>query len=198
MKTYSNKSNAKRAAIKQGLETFEIVQQEDLSWAIVVPAVEVAPVVEEVKEINEHEQELINQYGYVECPHCSISLFNGVGSHLDEVNGTKIKHEKFQFCCLGCDEEFGPEIQKVARKEKTKDGIKIEKNREEQNGVKRPSVGGLCRQVWDACDVFFAQHDKSPKPADLKETAIANGWNLNNVSIELYQWRKFNGLSKKK
>ena len=30
-------------------------------------------------------------------------------------------------------------------------GLIIEKNRPEQNGVKRPSAGGLCRAVWDAC-----------------------------------------------
>lgn len=44
------------------------------------------------------------------CPHCGIHLDNGVGLHNDEVNGKKIKHDKFELCCLACGEEFGPSI----------------------------------------------------------------------------------------
>ena len=49
------------------------------------------------------------------------------------------------------------------------EGLKIEKNREEQNGIKRPSVGGKCRAIWDALDesqnieqkeVIFARSSK--------------------------------------
>lgn len=56
--------------------------------------------------------------GYTHCPHCGIHLSNGVGLHNDEVNGKKIKHEKFELCCLACNEEFGPEI-KVKREVKS-------------------------------------------------------------------------------
>src|SRR5688572_21089010 len=31
----------------------------------------------------------------------------------------------------------------------TSKGLKIEKDREQRNGVKRPSAGGACRAVWD-------------------------------------------------
>src|SRR5574343_1485505 len=48
--------------------------------------------------------------GFSHCPHCGIDLANGVGEHMQEVNGTYIKHERFQYECLGCGEEFGPEI----------------------------------------------------------------------------------------
>ncbi|MGI9141976.1 MAG: hypothetical protein ACR2IJ_02190 [Fluviibacter sp.] len=56
------------------------------------------------------ESRLMREYGTEVCPHCGIDLHNGVGEHLQEVNGTSIKHDKFQFACLGCGEEFGPVI----------------------------------------------------------------------------------------
>lgn len=72
-------------------------------------------------------------------------------------------------------------------------GIKIEKDREEQNGVKRPSVGGACRAVWDVCDKLYAD-GVMPKPAVIKPIAEEKGWNTNNTVIEMYQWRKFMGI----
>ena len=59
----------------------------------------------------------------------------------------------------------------------------------EQNGVKRPGPG-KCLEVWEYLD----QHGNM-KPKDLQPVAEEKGWNLNNAQIELYQWRKFNGIS---
>lgn len=59
----------------------------------------------------------------------------------------------------------------------------------EQNGVKRPGPG-KCLEVWEYLD----QHGNM-KPKDLQPVAEAKGWNINNVQIELYQWRKFNGIN---
>lgn len=67
---------------------------------------------------------------------------------------------------------------------------KIEKDREERNGIKRPSVGSLCRAVWDALDAIGT----SASAKDVKALAEENEWNQNNASIEFYQWRKFNGI----
>lgn len=75
---------------------------------------------------------------------------------------------------------------------------KIEKNRPEQNGVKRPSAGGLCRSVWDALDDLREKNNAVPTSTDVKLLAEANNWNPNNASIEYYQWRKFNGIVKAK
>ena len=72
-------------------------------------------------------------------------------------------------------------------------GIKIEKDRPEQNGIVRPSVGGKCRAIWDACDALHAK-GTMPMPKVIKELAQENGWNENNAVIEMYQWRKFNGI----
>lgn len=74
-------------------------------------------------------------------------------------------------------------------------GLIIEKNRPEQNGVKRPSAGGLCRAVWDACWAHQAATGTPPTAKEVKAIAETNGWNTNNASIEYYQWRKFNGIT---
>lgn len=79
-------------------------------------------------------------------------------------------------------------------------GLRIEKNREERNGVKMRSTGGACRQVWDALQSMML-HDEAtgvasiPTVADIKKLATEKGWNVNNASIEYYQWRKFNGIT---
>jgi hypothetical protein len=78
--------------------------------------------------------------------------------------------------------------------EQVASGRKIEANREEKNGVKRPSAGGLCRAVWDFCDERRASTGAAPTVADVKLEATARGWNSNNASIEYYQWRKFEGI----
>jgi hypothetical protein len=65
--------------------------------------------------------------------------------------------------------------------------------REERNGVKRPRENGKCWQVWNHLD----QHGNM-EAKDLREVAVAKGWNVNNCLIELSQWRKFSGVGKPK
>lgn len=72
----------------------------------------------------------------------------------------------------------------------------IEKNRPEQNGIKRPSAGGLCRAVWDAMDELREQNGGNVPTSDMvRALAGTKGWNINNAMIEFYQWRKFNGIT---
>lgn len=58
--------------------------------------------------------ELRNVGGFRHCPGCNIDLHNGVGEHNQEVNGKYIKHDQFQYACLGCGAEFGPAIKRKA------------------------------------------------------------------------------------
>lgn len=69
----------------------------------------------------------------------------------------------------------------------------IEKDREERNGVKRPSAGGMCRSVWDWCDANVTGNT-IPSAKQVKEAATQHAWNANNASIEYYNWRKFMGV----
>ncbi len=49
-------------------------------------------------------------HGHTHCPACGTHLSNGIGEHNQDVNGKPIKHDRFQFACLACGEEFGPAI----------------------------------------------------------------------------------------
>lgn len=68
-----------------------------------------------------------------------------------------------------------------------------------QNGVRQP-IRGVCADVWAACTnlVDGENPDVCPTLAQVKELAAVHGWNLNNVTIEFYGWRKFHGYSTKK
>ena len=74
-------------------------------------------------------------------------------------------------------------------------GLKIEKDRPEQNGIKRPSAGGKCRAIWDALDEYRTNEGELPDAKFVRTLAAENGYNPNNASIEFYQWRKFNGIT---
>ena len=88
----------------------------------------------------------------------------------------------------------GREVRAGYTRENVNKGYKIQKVRPEQNGVKRPSEGTLCGNVWAALDKL--REEKGMAVAtDLQGLADANGWNRNNVMCEFYQWRKFNGIS---
>ena len=64
------------------------------------------------------------------------------------------------------------------------------RRRPKPNDVKRPKAGGACAAVW----AWLDQHGNCPIEA-IRQAAEKQGWNVNNAPIELYQWRKFRGLS---
>lgn len=70
-------------------------------------------------------------------------------------------------------------------------GYKIDPVRPEQNGVKRPSAGTLCGAVWEYLDANPASTAK-----EMVAIAADRNWNRTNVLCELYNWRKFNGLTR--
>ena len=61
-------------------------------------------------------------HGLTNCPSCGCHLSNGIGEHLQEVNGKAIKHGKLEFACLACGEEFGAPIRKASKKATTGKG----------------------------------------------------------------------------
>lgn len=84
--------------------------------------------------------------------------------------------------------EAAPAPAITTSKPKKAPALKVE--RVEQNGVKRPASGGLCAAVWEYLD----KHPKATAK-DLREVAPSKEWNVNNVTCEFYQWRKFNGIT---
>lgn len=152
---------------------------------------------------HEDNQYYVKKCGTANCPHCNVHLSNGL-LHADDGDGNgdplMLKHEWF---CMGCGEEFGEELPadyytvKPVADRHTGSGLKIEKARPEQNGVKRPSAGGKCRAVWDALDELLSELEagEAVTAKMVKDLAADEGWNANNASIEFYNWRKFNGIS---
>lgn len=66
---------------------------------------------------------------------------------------------------------------------------------ETRNGVRRP-IKGKCAEVWNALDNMLP--DSVPTIGNVRDLAKANGWNINNATIEFYAWRKFHGLNNKR
>lgn len=158
----------------------------------------------------EHDAVLVAQYGVSNCPHCNAHLSNGawdsdslVQSHIHnhEMKAAVECNEQLdkKFWCMACDTCFGEDRVPMNLAAKARDvamgvGIKIEKNREERNGIKRPSVGGVCRTIWDAADEFNAANGRIPKLKEMKAIATAKAWDLTTTSIQYYTWRKFMGI----
>lgn len=206
VKFYSSKSNAKRAAVKANIdmETAVLNTNEAGHFAYTAPVVEevapVAPVVEVAAPAapvaDTNAQWYIDRCGHSHCPHCEIGLDNGLmdfNSMVETAGSYKAAFalQQHEWSCMGCGGEWGPEMTAPGA---TGTGIKIEKDREERNGVKRPSIGGVCRAIWDACDTFSAAQGRAPASKEVKLMAETYGWNANNASIEYYQWRKFMGI----
>lgn len=95
-------------------------------------------------------------------------------------------------------------------------GLKIEKDRQESNGVKRPSLGGITRSVWDALDALYEQRQRVAQEqdeegdseamddenvaitfADLRALMKQHGWAKNTAMTQFQRWKKFNGLTSK-
>lgn len=193
-KTYSSKSNAKRAAVAAGL---------DMSTAVLVEVdgkfVYEAPQV----VISEFDQQYIDRHGFCHCPRCDVHLTNGVMDFdsLAEQHGYAKAYtlQAKMYSCMGCDYEWGADIAapgaKAPRTAPVGTGIKIQKDRAEANGIVRPSEGGVCDQVWNKCDALAAEAGgKVPTIKEIKAWAAAEGVHNTTATIQYYQWRKFMGV----
>lgn len=71
-----------------------------------------------------------------------------------------------------------------------KPGLKIEKNRAEQNGITRPSAGGVCAGIWTMLDDLGT----SVTLKQAKAFAAAHVFDKVTLTVQFYRWRKFNGI----
>lgn len=135
------------------------------------------------------------------CPHCGIHLDNGYSDYASQCEaaqttghrGALITHE---YVCLACMGEFGAACgtQGKARKAPVGTGIKIQKGREERNGVKRPSEGGICAQLWSLFDAMYAEKGMVPTPKPAKERSAQLNLDPVTTTVQLYRWRDFMGF----
>lgn len=72
-------------------------------------------------------------------------------------------------------------------------GLKIQKDRPEQNGVRRQSAGSVGDKLWAIYDAVGS--DITLEQA--KAAAVAAGLSATSAAIALYNWRKFNGIPAK-
>jgi len=143
--------------------------------------------------------------GAAVCPHCGIDHTDNGFTTPDDVGANdkqdrtlhQLGQQHAEFACMGCGGEWGPvrepyvapTKQRKPKPETT--GLKIQKDRVERNGIKQPSLGGLCRAVWDACADMQALQDTPLAVKQVKEHAATVGWNVNNAVIEFYRWKKW-------
>lgn len=193
-KSYSAKSKAKRALVSIGpwaeANADTLLEQQDGKWGFVpedvqakmahaIAAVEgiafpAEPDFTEVLQAQQADDEVEEETTSL-APAAALGLFGNMASQI--TNSAPVAITK-------------PQRQRTASA-----GYTIEKDRPEQNGLKRPSAGGMCRAVWDALDALRASTGAVPTVAQAKAMAPANNWNINNVTIEFYNWRKFNGIT---
>lgn len=131
------------------------------------------------------------------CPHCGVSTWDGDPDRVTEFGelspGSQRDTDQ-QYTCNECAGEWGAVVDKPKTQRRpsgSSNGLKIEQNRETQNGVTRPSIGGKCRAVWDGLDAEGT--DTTAKRA--RELADANGWDRTTTMVQFYKWRKFNGVT---
>lgn len=72
-------------------------------------------------------------------------------------------------------------------------GLKIQKDRPEQNGIKRQSAGSVGDRLW----ALFDSIGKDCTLMQAKAMAEAYGLSTTSAAIALYRWRKFNGYTGK-
>ena len=86
-----------------------------------------------------------------------------------------------------------PNIEVAPAEPVTPPAPKASKARSEvRNGVRKP-IKGKCAEVWAALSAVqeVSETDSPLTIGDVRALAEANGWNINNATIEFYAWRKF-------
>lgn len=73
-------------------------------------------------------------------------------------------------------------------------GYTIQKERPSANNVTRASIGTACERVWSMCDTLQDELKRLPTIGEAREYGEKLGLNKNNIAIEFYRWRKFQGV----
>ena len=71
----------------------------------------------------------------------------------------------------------------------------IQKDREEYNGVKRPSVGTICAQVWDIASAMAKELGRTPTLSEVTKACMSTNINQFTARTQYARWRVFNGIT---
>lgn len=69
------------------------------------------------------------------------------------------------------------------------------KKEPEQNGIRKPSVGTLCRAAWDLFDAVTGEMGQTAPISYVLPVALAKGLNEANVKAEYARWKKYHCIS---
>lgn len=72
--------------------------------------------------------------------------------------------------------------------------LKIEKGRPSANGVTKPSVGSICRAVWDALDAKRAELKAIPSFENVRDLMKSNNWQRNTAFTQFQRWKQYHGV----
>lgn len=72
--------------------------------------------------------------------------------------------------------------------------LKIEKVRDANNGVTRPSAGSICRAIWDQLDSKRAADKAVPSFENLRDMMKQFNWSRNTAMTQYQRWKQFNGV----
>lgn len=191
--TYSSKANAVRGAERMGLTKEEaegLVEHVGMTYQVDQDKAErvlvarksahlrtVADPHPDATTISDSPEEAVTDLdniqacGYSHCPHCGIHLSNGVTDfdgmvdcHGSEKEALKLMSR--EWCCLGCNGEWGPVVQAKGGKAR---GAPI-RHYTNKSDAELKEQGGAVKVCWD---LFLANPDMKRK--DAIAAAVAKG-----------------------
>ena len=88
------------------------------------------------------------------------------------------------------------EKQRLAEEERQRKLQEREANKEpEQNGIRRPGAGTLCRAAWDMFDAVSTVLGSTAPIGYVLPVALDRGLNEANVKAEYARWKKYHGIT---
>lgn len=199
-KTYKAKSSVRRAAKGMegfNLENLQVLQNEAGEWYgtdeieenLDEPCRREMGYTKAGDAVPAEDVEFIDTYGTATCPHCSAHLSNGVTDNvleLEEIEAghrhfqskkdqeefeSTIRESKYQFCCLDCGENFGPEVDLTKKEVK-----KVEK-------VNKSTAAKPCSLVLDICE-----QRKGAKRKEVLAACVEQGVAYYTARTQYQQW----------
>jgi hypothetical protein len=71
----------------------------------------------------------------------------------------------------------------------------VQRTRDEANGIKRPSEGTICANVWELCASMQEETARTPALSEVVSRAQLLGINQFTARTQYACWRKFNGIT---
>jgi hypothetical protein len=207
--THSTERKALNAAIKMGLSDAEArlcVEHVGMTYQLDAGKAErilvartsetkrtiEAPHADATKVETDEDLDFIQFYGYSHCPHCGIHLSNGVTDFdgVVDAQGTVAKAAKImrhEYCCLGCNGEWGPVAMRGSGGRKAPTG-RIYTNKSDADLKEQ---GGAVKVCWD---LFIANPDMKRK--DAIQAAVDKGVAFYTARTQYQKWFKAHNAGK--